>query len=214
MKILLGCEESQAVCIEFRKRGHDAYSCDTRECSGGYPEWHIQCDVLEIINGGWFTTQSGVRVFIDKWDLGIFFPPCTRLTNSVWWYIKRHNLYKEMKDAAAFFNALLDAPIEKVCMENPVQHGEARKLIRKYDQTIQPYNFGDDASKKTCLWLENLPPLENTGYVEPRIVNGKKRWSNQTDGGWNRLLPSDDRGFLRSKTFPGIAEAFADQWGN
>ena len=199
MKILLACEESQAVCIEMRKHGHEAYSCDLLPCSGGHPEWHVQDDVLKHLG--------------DGWDMMIAFPPCTRLTNSVIWYIRKYSLGDEVIDACIFFNKLLNAPIDKIGVENPIQHGDARKLIRKYDQIIQPYQFGDDASKSTCLWLKNLPKLKPTAYVEPRIIKGKKRWSNQTDGGWNKLPPSKGRGVLRSKTFPGIAKAMAEQWG-
>lgn len=198
MKVLLACEESQIVAEQFALRGHDVMSCDI-EFPGALGLPHYFGDIADIL--------------YDGWDLMIGFPPCTRLTNSVIWYIKQNNLYHEVETAAKFFNLLLNAPIEKIAMENPIQHGEARKYIRKYNQTIQPYNFGDDASKATCIWLKNLPPLENTEYIQPRIVNGKKRWSNQTDGGWNKLPPSADRGKLRSKAFPGISKAMAEQWG-
>ena len=199
MNIIVACEETQAVTIELRKLGHEAYSCDLLECSGGHPEWHIQEDAIKIVYG-------------DIWDMLIGYPPCTRLANSVWWYIKKHNLYHEVEKAAEFFNLLFNAPIEKICLENSIQNKEARKYIRKQDQIIQPYNFGNDASKATCLWLKNLPKLQNTSYVEPRIVDGKKRWSNQTDGGWNKLSPSPDRGRLKGMTYPGIAKAKAEQW--
>lgn len=200
INILVACEESQAVCKAFRIMGHEAYSCDTKDCSGGKPEWHIKDDVLNVIN--------------DGWDMVIGFPPCTRLTNSVTWYIKKNNLWDEVEKAAEFFNLILNCNAGMVAVENPIQNRYARKFIRKYDQIIQPYQFGDDASKATCLWLRGLPPLSPTNYYPPRIVNGKKRWSNQTDGGWNKLAPSRDRGTLRSKTYIGIANAMARQWSD
>jgi hypothetical protein len=200
INVLIGCEESQAVCIAFRERGFNAFSCDIIDCSGGHPEWHIKGDILTYLN--------------DDWDMMIGHPPCTRLTNSVIWYIKKNNLQHEVEDAAIFFNQLLQAGINHIAIENPIQHNITRQFIRKQDQVIQPYNFNEDASKATCLWLKNLPRLKNTGYFNPRIIDGKKRWSNQTDSGQCRLSPSKDRAKLRSKTFPGIANAMAQQWGD
>jgi hypothetical protein len=198
-RIIVGCEESQVICIEFRKLGHEAFSCDLKDCSGGHPEWHIKDDILNHLN--------------DDWDLGIFHPECTRLTNSVWWYIVKNKLYHEVKEAAEFFMKLYNSSIPKIVMENPIQNKEAKKYIPKQSQIIQPYNFGENASKATCLWIKNLPLLQNTEYFEPRIVNGKNRWGNQTDGGWNKLPPSFNRSELRAKTYPGIAKAMAEQWG-
>jgi len=198
---LIACEESQEITKAFRLLGIEAYSCDLEPCSGGHPEWHIQGDAI-------------TEAYSGKYNLMIAHPPCTRITNSVWWYIVKNNLYHEVKEACDFFNKLQNAPIDMICIENPIPNKEARKHIRKYDQIIQPYNFGDDASKSTCLWLKNLPILLNTEYCQPRIVNGKKRWSNQTDGGWNKLAPSPERAKLRSKTYPGIAAAMAAQWSN
>ena len=146
-------------------------------------------------------------------DFVISFLPCTRLANSGVWYVVHNNLYHEVEAAAALFNMPLKCPAQKIVCENPIQHKYARQFIRKYDQTIQPYNFGEDASKRTCLWLKGVPPLQNTSYFPPRIVNGKKRWGNQTDGGWNKLPPTADRAEIRSKTYPGIAKAMANQWG-
>lgn len=205
MKILVACEESQAVCIAFRAAGHESYSADILPCSGGHPEWHIQGDIYKVI--------------YNKWDMVIGFPPCTRLTNSVLWYIHKRKLYDEVKQAASFFNDILNCGAPLICIENPVQHGIARQHIIKYDQVIQPYNFNENASKATCLWLKGLPKLKNTGFFPPRLVGNKKRWDNQTDGGWNKLPPDKKgeeglRAKLRSKTFPGIAQAMADQWGN
>ncbi len=198
---IVGCEESQEVTKAFRERGHEVYSCDLKDCSGGHPEWHLKMDVFEAIA-------------LVKPNLGIFHPPCTRLTNSVWWYILKHGLQDEVKEAAFFFNDLLNAGIEYIGIENPIQNKGARQYIRKQDQIIQPHKFNEDASKATCLWLKGLPLLKNTGDYPPRIVDGKPRWSNQTDGGWNRLGPSEKRAEMRSKTYPGIARAMAEQWGN
>lgn len=198
MKVLIACEYSGTVRDAFTALGHDATSCDFLPAET--PGKHYQGDVMDILN--------------DNYDLVIGHPPCTRLTNSVIWYIKKHNLYHEVKEAAILFNAILNCNAKMICVENPIQHGEARKYIRKQDQIIQPYNFNEDASKATCLWLKGLPELKATGYFPPRIVDGKPRWSNQTDGGWNKLPPTKDRWKLRSNTFPGIAKAMASQWTN
>lgn len=198
MRILVACEESQIITTAFRAKGHEAYSCDLDPCSGSHPEWHIRDDVRKHLN--------------DGWDLMIGHPPCTRLTNAVIWYIKKHDLWHEVDEAVNFFLELWNAPIERICLENPIQHGYAKGRLPKYAQIIQPYQFGEDASKATCLWLKGLPPLLPTQIFPPRYVNGKPRWENQTDGGWNKLSPSLDRGRLRAKSYPGIAEAMANQW--
>ncbi len=188
MRVLIGCEESQAVCIEFRKRGHEAYSCDILACSGGYPEWHIKDNVLDVINQGW--------------DMGLFYPPCTRLCNSGVRWLHERNLWEEMRQSARFFKELLDANIPKKCVENSIPHKYALEIIgRKYDQILQPWQFGHPETKGTCLWLENLDPLVPTNIVEGR------------EGRIWKMPPSKDRAKLRSKTFPGIAEAKAAQWG-
>ena len=210
MKILVGCEESQAVTIELRKLGHEAYSCDLQECSGWYPEWHLQIDVFEAIES-------------DDWDMGIFFPDCTYLT------VAANKWYKDQpprpsgtlvgaerraarEDAVDFFMRIYNCKIPKIAIENPI--GIMSTRFRKPDQIIHPYNFGSNASKSTCIWLKGLPKLENTEYVEPRITEaGKKRWANQIDSnGSNILPPSKDRAKLRSKTYPGIAKAMAIQF--
>jgi hypothetical protein len=196
MRILIACEYSGTVRDAFLAKGHDAMSCDLLPTD--VPGPHYQGDVRHIIN--------------EKWDMVIGHPPCTRLTNSVYWYILKHNLQDEVREAAAFFNLILNCNARMVCVENPVMNPEAKKYIRKQDQLIQPYQFGENASKATCLWLRGLPLLQPTGYAPPRLVNGKKRWGNQTDGGWNNLPPSKDRWKIRSKTYPGIAEAMADQF--
>jgi len=213
MKILIGCEESQAVCIAFRNAGHEAYSCDLKPCSGGHPEWHIKADVFDAIK-------------MDNWYMGIFFPDCTFLTCSAEWAYKDGPYHQKVKPgtltggerkearvrAANFFMVLYYCRIKRVAIENPV--GVMSSIFRKPDQVFNPYNFGDDASKKTCLWLKGLPPLIHTGYCAPRMVNGRTRWANQTDSGQNNLSPSANRAELRSKTYPGIAAAMANQWGN
>jgi site-specific DNA-cytosine methylase len=198
MKVLVACEESQTVCKAFRAKGHEAYSCDILPCSGGHPEWHIQGDVLEQIQ--------------HEWDMMIAFPPCTYLTVSgLHWNKRIPERAEKTEESLRFVMALMAADIPRIVIENPV--GVISTRIRKPNQIIQPYEFGEDASKKTCLWLKGLPLLEPTKYVEPRIVDGKKRWANQTDSGQNRLGPSPDRASIRSKTYHGIAEAMADQWG-
>lgn len=199
MNIIVGCEESQALAIEFDKLGHNAFSCDTQPCSGGRPDIHLQMDIYKALNK-------------RSWDMGVFFPPCTRLTNSVIWYILQNNLYDEVYKAATFFNGLLNCGIEKTACENPIQNWVAKIWIRQQDQIIQPYNFGENAKKATCLWLNNLPKLEETVYYKPKIINGKKRWANQTPSGQNNIGPGKDRAKLRSKTYPGIAAAMALQW--
>lgn len=196
MKVLIACEESQTVCKAFRAKGHEAYSCDILPCSGGHPEWHIQDDVLNHLKG---------------WDLIIAHPPCTFLSVSGIHWNNRGRGWEETNKALDFVRAIFAAPVDRLCLENPVSIISSK--IRKPDQIIQPYQFGHDASKKTCLWLKGLPLLEPTEYVPPRVVNGKNRWGNQTDSGQNKLGPSETRAKERSVTYQGIAEAMADQWG-
>jgi len=210
---IVGCEESQAITIELRKLGVNAFSCDLKPCSGGHPEWHLQMDVFEGLKWA-------------KWNYAMFNPTCTRLTNAgvlrLYYGGKKENgidpvKWQEMLYGAAFFKALLNYGITYTRVENPIPHGYALKEIgEKYKQIIQPYNFNEDASKATCLWAHNLPIIKNTGYFPPRIVDGKKRWSNQTDSGQNKLPPDSKenpgrRAELRSKTYPGIAQAIAQQ---
>jgi len=224
MKVLVGCEESQAVTVEFRKLGHEAYSCDIIRCSGGHPEWHIMQDVLIVMQGGWFITQAGNKVHVEKWDIGIFFPDCTYLTCSAEWAYKEGPYHQKTKPgtlvgearqdarkrAVEFVKKLYCCGIKKVAVENPVG---VLSRWKKPNQTIQPYKFGENASKRTCIWLKNLPNLNHSDYYPPRIVNGKERWGNQTDAGQNKLPPGKDRAKLRSKTYLGIAEEMAKQWG-
>ena len=181
MKVLVACEESQTVCKAFRSLGHSAYSCDILPCSGGHPEWHIQDDVLLHID--------------DGWDLMIAHPPCTHLSVSgARWFSKKR---KEQAEALAFFIMLLNAPIPKKCIENPIS---VASWIRKPDQLIQPWQFGHGEVKATCLWLVGLPLLKPTKIVEGREAK------------IHRMAPSPERSRLRSKTYLGIAEAMATQW--
>lgn len=195
MKILIACEESQAVCKEFRALGHEAYSCDIEPCSGGHPEWHLQQDVLPLLK--------------EHWDMIIAFPPCTYLCVSGMHWTRRGLRPQKFTDQAVdFFITIAKSKCEKIAIENPI--GIMSKLWRKPDQIIQPFQFGDNASKKTCLWLKNLPPLNPTKIL-PLPECGC--WANQTPSGQNKLGPSPERAKLRSKTFPGIAKAMAEQWG-
>jgi hypothetical protein len=159
---------------------------------------HYQCSVLDILDHGW--------------DLMIAHPPCTHLAVSGAAHFAAKQASGVQQEALDFVRALLDAPIPRIALENPVSIISSR--IRKPDQIVQPYQFGHDASKKTCLWLKGLPLLKPTQMVEPRLVDGKPRWENQTNSGQNRLGPSPDRWKKRSTTFQGIADAMAKQWGN
>ena len=196
MKVLVACESSGAVRDAFIRAGHYAASCDLLPSESPLGD-HYQCDVTEILDHGW--------------DLLIAHPPCTYLSVSgMHWTTRGLRDPKLTEDALDFVRLFMDAPIERIAIENPVSIISSR--IRKPDQIIQPHQFGHDASKKTCLWLKNLPLLKPTQIVEPRIVNGRQRWGNQTDSGQNKLPPSKDRWKLRSKTYEGIADAMAAQW--
>lgn len=199
MRVLIACEFSGTVRDAFLRRGHYALSCDLLPCESQASGDHYQGDVRDILN--------------DGWDLMIAHPPCTYLCSSgLHWNKRRPGRQALTEEALDFVRLLLDAPIPRIALENPV--GCISTRIRPYDQAIQPYEFGHDASKKTCLWLKNLPPLYQTAFVEPRIVNGRPRWGNQTDSGQNKLPPSKDRWAIRSETYLGIADAMATQWGN
>ena len=205
MKVLVACEESQAVTTEFRRLGHEAYSCDIIPCSGGHPEWHLQVDALELLK--------------MKWDMIIAFPPCTYLTvtGNRWFNVDRYGekaiqRHKDRKDAIDFFMAFANADCEKIAIENPV--GIMSSEWRKPNQIINPWQFGDAFEKKTCLWLKGLPELKPTNIVEipprKRFDSGKSMPSWYAEA-WH--LPKEERAKLRSKTFPGIARAIAEQWG-
>lgn len=195
MRVLVACESSGAVRDAFTRAGHYAMSCDLLPTE--QPGLHYQGDVRDVLG--------------QEWDLLIAHPPCTYLSVSgMHWTTRGLRDPQLTKDALDFVRLFMDAPIERIAIENPVSVISSR--IRKPDQIIQPWQFGHNASKKTCLWLKNLPLLKPTQLVEPRIVNGKQRWGNQTDSGQNKLPPSKDRWKLRSKTYEGIADAMAAQW--
>ncbi len=196
MKILCACEESQAVCIQLRKLGHEAYSCDLQDSSGGHPEWHLKQDVIPLLS--------------DSWDIIIAFPPCTYLTFAGNRHYASGDGFKKRLAASDFFMKFVNAPCEHIAIENPV--GYMNTCYRKPDQIIHPYYFGDPFMKRTCLWLKNLPCLEPTEILErpePKYIqsNGKKRY-------WVETVSLPDRQKIRSKTFPGIAAAMAYQWTN
>lgn len=173
MKVLVACEESQAVCIAFRKLGHEAYSCDTQECSGGHPEWHIKGDVLPLINGNkpFITMDGDLHAIVGTWDLLIAFPPCTYLTNAgsvrlrIKGEINKERMAKAV-EAKAFFMKFLEADCQKICVENPTP-GKIHQLPQ-YTQAIQPWWFGHPCTKRTCLWLKNLPPPYPYRYYSGR----------------------------------------------
>lgn len=210
MKILVACEESQAVTKELRRLGHEAYSCDIIECSGGHPEWHLQQDVIPLLK--------------EKWDMIIAFPPCTYLsvTGNRWFNVERYGekaiqRQKDREEAIKFFMAFANADCPRIAIENPI--GVMSRHFRKPDQIVHPYYFAeleDDENcerKSTCLWLKGLNPLEYEIKYKPRVVvykNGKG-----TDSPWHMNtmgLPHEERAKMRSKTFPGIAKAMAEQW--
>ena len=225
MKVLVACEESQTVCKAFRQRGHEAYSCDIQEPSGGHPEWHILGDALKATEGGQIVTMDGKTHDIGRWDLLIAHPPCTYLSNVSTRHFSLHctpaekvvDRWRKRAEAAVFFMYFALAPIERICVENPV--GFMNVSYRKADQTIDPYMFAESVddkqnyvTKRTCFWLKNLPMLKRTNdLLKPnnaelygRFPSCKaKTWEDQTHGG-----------VARSKTFPGIAEAMAEQWGS
>lgn len=198
LRILVGCEFSGVVRQAFRKLGHDAWSCDILPAADG-SEFHYQANVLNVLGLGW--------------HIGIFHPPCTYLCSSgMHWTTRGLRDPKLTDEAVKFVEQLWDANIGSICIENPIGCLSTRSKLGRPTQIIQPHQFGDDASKSTCLWLKNLPPLLKTIQVAPRIVGGKKRWSNQTDSGQNKLGPSETRGLDRAKTYEGIARAMASQW--
>lgn len=185
MKVLVACEESQEVCKAFRALGHEAYSCDVEPCSGGHPEWHLQVDALELLK--------------MRWDMILAFPPCTDLavSGAKWFAEKRAD--GRQKKSIDFFMQFANADCQRIAIENPV--GIMSTVWRKPDQIIQPWMFGHGETKKTCLWLKGLPPLKPTDIVDGRE---QRVW---------KMPPSPDRAKLRSKTYPGIARAMAEQWG-
>ena len=185
MKVLVACEESQAVTKEFRRLGHEAYSCDIEPCSGGHPEWHSQGDVVKLL-------------MPNLWDMIVAFPPCTHLASSGARWFKEKREDGRQEHAIAFFMAMVNAPCDRIAVENPI--GIMSTVYRKPDQIIQPWQFGHGETKATCLWLKNLPPLEPTEVVDGRE---QRVW---------KMAPSPERAKLRSRTFEGIAKAMAEQW--
>jgi hypothetical protein len=223
MRVLVACEESQAVCKEFRRLGHEAYSCDIQTCSGGHPEWHIVADALSIVSKecNSFITEDGCLHTHTHWDLLIAHPPCTYLSNA-----GAGRLYKKIDgksyceldrlnkgfDAREFFMSFYNADIPKIAIENPIPSGVYR--LPAYDQIIQPFEHGHPYSKKTCLWLKGLPKLKPTEMVTGEIISWVSGGSKDKHGN-----PRKNKGTVfrdsktRSKTFPGIAKAMAEQWG-
>ena len=230
MKVLIACEESQRVCTAFRDRGHEAYSCDILEPSGGHPEWHIQDDVLEIIelnnyiaeNPGetvaFFTLDGNLHAFCKPFDIIIAHPPCTYLSNAGACRLYPHKgeldyeRYKLGIQAKEFFLKLYNARCNKICVENPIPSTVFN--LPPYSQIIQPYEYGEPYSKKTCLWLKGLPPLKPTNILseyKPYVSCGTSRnKGNPEKAGFSRAGGAQ---IIRSKTFIGIAKAMAEQWG-
>jgi len=209
MRVLIACEESQEVCKQFRELGHEAFSCDVQDCSGGYLEWHIKDDVLKVIN--------------NNWDMMIAFPPCTHLAVSGARHFEAKRKDGRQQEGIDFFMKMINAPIQRIAVENPI--GIMSKLYQKPTQIIQPFYFGDPERKTTCLWLKNLPPLyhnpqpnlfdKNVTHVGIEYYTTKtgQKYTNIHNGmgaKWN----TDECKKLRSKTFPGIAKAMAEQWGS
>ncbi len=231
MNILIACEESQALTIEFRLLGHNAYSCDLLQCSGGHPEWHFNMDVFKVIKSRGGILQNGDKIKIKgNWDLMIAHPPCTFLavSGARWYYHPEDkmlpteqrrphprflNRAKDRAEALEFFIKLCEAPIDKIAVENPV--GIVSTKYRKPDQTIHPWMFGDEASKATCLWLKNLPLIEPTNIVgkgERVYLSSGKSLPKWYSDALTQSKSSAERRTLRSKTFKGMAEAMAKQW--
>ena len=217
MKILCACEESQAVTIELRRLGHEAYSCDLIPCSGGHPEWHIQWDALALINGNcsFMTCDGQLHHIGGKWDMLIAFHPCTHLAVSGAAHFAKKIADGRQQQAIDFFMAFANADCDRIVIENPI--GIMSKKYRKPDQIIQPWWFGDNVGKSTCLWLKGVPLLKQEVMERPPVEyhtwvskNGKVKrqemWFYQT-----RCLPHSERGKAASKTFPGIDRAIAEQ---
>ena len=237
MNVLVACEESQEVCKAFRARGHNAFSCDIQECSGGHPEWHILGDVLPILEPQkirlWdavsgadvfcpavlFETMDGVLYHVPKWDLIIAHPPCTDLAVSGARHFARKRADGSQQRSIDFFMRFTNLSCEKVAIENPVCIMSS--IYRKPDQIIQPWQFDHPVSKKTCLWLKGLPPLKPTDIVEPEIIHSKGKSGGYSGALWNvydekgkALNYKDPRvAKARSRTFSGIAKAMSEQWG-
>ena len=233
MKVLVACEESQEVCKAFREKGHEAYSCDIINCSGGHPQWHIMDDVLKILTGGKFKTMDGRSHCISNWDMIIAFPPCTHLAVSGARHFEKKRTDGRQRDGIEFFCKFLEVECERVVIENPVgiisgdyipkyfpDLAERFNLPQKPTQIIHPWMFGDNYSKSTCLWEKGVKPLEPIIKNQPELewfewidrkTGKKKRQPKWFADAWK--LPAEERARVRSKTFPGIAKAMAEQWG-
>ncbi len=230
--VLIACEESQTVCKAFRRLGFNAYSCDLLQCSGGHPEWHLHCDVLGVIREKRGILENGEEFVLDgEWDLMIAHPPCTYLSVSGarWYYhpedkglpIEQRRPHpnfptraQDREEAIKFFLALAHANIPRIAIENPV--GIMSKLFQKPNQIVQPYWFGDEATKTTCLWLKNLPnlvPTKMVGKGERVVLSSGKSLPKWYSDSFNTKISTEMRRTLRSKTFQGFANAMADQWG-
>lgn len=235
MNVLIACEESQAVCKAFREKGHNAFSCDIIECSGGHPEWHIMQDVIPLLNGNCeFETTDGKQHFIDgKWDMIIAFPPCTHLAVSGARHFEKKRADGRQREGIEFFCQFLKADCEKIVIENPVgiisgdyvpkwfpDLAEKYGLPHKPTQIIHPWMFGDNEPKSTCLWIKGVKPLIPLITEEPEMEylewTDKKTGRTKRQAKWYcdalKLTP-EERAKVRSKTFPGIAKAMAEQWG-
>ena len=232
LNILVACEESQAVCKAFRKLGHNAYSCDLLDCSGEHPEWHFNHDVTKVLDQSDLTLQNGEKAKIKgDWDIMIGHPPCTYLavSGARWYYHpddaglpveqrRPHprflNRAQDREDGAAFFMLLANANVKRIAIENPI--GIMSKRWRKPDQSIQPYMFGDPFSKNTSLWLKNLRPLhpskETDDHGERIVFKSGKTQPKWYSDALSKAKTTEERRTLRSKTFPGIARAIAEQW--
>ena len=221
MKVLVACEESQEVCKAFRALGHEAYSCDIQEPSGGHPEWHVLGDAVKALDGGQIVTMDGETHNVGKWDLLIAHPPCTYLSNA-----GAARLYKKIDgksycevnrlnkgfDAKKFFMEFYNANIDRIAIENPIPSGIYR--MPQYDQIIQPFEYGHPYSKRTCLWLHNLPKLTPTDVITDGIISWVSGGSKDAHGNPRKQTGTKYRDSKRrSKTFHGIAKAMAEQWG-
>lgn len=232
LNILIACEESQAVCTAFRKLGHKAFSCDILPCSGGHPEWHFCHDIATVLDKSDLTLENGAKAQINgDWDLMVAHPPCTYLavSGAQWYYhpedkdlpIEKRRPHpkfptraKDREEGIAFFMSLANAPIKRIAVENPI--GIMSSRWRKPDQVIQPYMFGDPYSKSTCLWLKNLKPLhpskETTDKGEWIVLGSGKKLPKWYSDALTKSHSTEERRTMRSKTFPGIARAIAEQW--
>lgn len=218
MQVLVACEESQRVCMAFREKGHEAYSCDIIDCSGGHPEWHIKQDVIPLLNGHceFITCDDKTHEIENSWDLLIAHPPCTYLSNAgarhLW---KGHELQADRVvlgiQSRDLFMQFLWSSIPLICVENPVPSKVF--CLPQYTQSIQPYMFGHPYTKKTCLWLKGLPPLKSTNIVKPVATWCPSGSYSHKHGEQHKGMFTTDRAKNRAKTFPGIANAMAEQWG-